>query len=61
MALMDEDIVAIRKIVREEIEDAFSAMFTATRLEKFSGMMTPDIENRLREALANIECNSEKV
>jgi hypothetical protein len=61
MPLMDEDIVMIRKIVQEEIENAFAALFTATRLEKFDGMMTPSAELLLRAALANIEGNSEKI
>lgn len=61
MALIDEDILMIRKIVRDEIEGALAALFTATRLEDFAGMMTPAVESRVREALANIESNSEKV
>jgi hypothetical protein len=61
MALTDDDILVIRKLVRDEIENSFSALFTATRLEEFSGMMTPAVEVLVREALANIECNSEKI
>ncbi|MGI8813625.1 MAG: hypothetical protein ACR2IH_14010 [Pyrinomonadaceae bacterium] len=61
MPLLDDDLLTIRKIVREEIENAFSALFTATRLEDFAGMMTPAVEARVREALANIEHNSEKI
>ncbi|MEP7213885.1 MAG: hypothetical protein ABI791_12450 [Acidobacteriota bacterium] len=61
MALTDDDILVIRKLVREEIENAFSALFTATRLEDFAGLMAPDIEARVRDALANIESNSEKL
>ena len=61
MPFIDEDILTIRKIVREEIENAFSALFTAARLEDFAGMMTPAIEARVREVLTNIEQNHEKV
>lgn len=61
MALTEEDIVAVQKLVREEIENAFAALFTAARLEDFAGLMTPAVEAKLREALANIECNSEKI
>ena len=36
-------------------------MFAAARLEDFAGLMTPQVEARVREALANIQCNSENV
>jgi hypothetical protein len=61
MAITDEDVLQIRGMIREEIERAFAAVFLATRVEDFGGMMTPEIEKSVREALANIECNSEKV
>ena len=61
MAITDEDIVQIREIIKEEIETTLSALFLATRVEDFGGIMTPQTEARVREALANIECNTEKV
>ena len=61
MAITDEDMVQIRGMIRDEIERAFAAVFLATRVEDFAGIMTPAVEKSVREALANIECNSEKL
>ena len=61
MAITEEDEAQIRAIIREEISDAVSSLFLAARLENLTAIMTPKLESRVREALANIECNSEKV
>jgi hypothetical protein len=61
MPLSEDDLDQVRRLIRAGIEEAFAAMFTATRLEDFAGLMTPEVEARVRDALANIQCNSEKV
>ncbi len=61
MAIPYEDIAEIRRLIREEIQAAIAALFLAARVEDFAGIMTPALETRVRDALANIECNSEKV
>jgi hypothetical protein len=61
MAIADEDREQIQSMIREEIGRAVASLFLAARLENLAGLMTPQLESRIREALANIECNSEKV
>ena len=61
MPLSEADLEQVRSLVRAGIEEAFAAMFAAARLEDFAGLMTPQVEARVREALANIQCNSENV
>ena len=61
MAFTEVDVKQIRGIVREEIETAFRALFVAARLEDFAGLMAPEIEVRMKEALASIEGNAEKL
>jgi hypothetical protein len=61
MGITEEDEVQLRAIIREEISSAVASLFLAARLENLAEIMTPELESRVREALANIECNSEKV
>jgi len=61
MAITSEDEKQIRSIVREEIETALEALFLAARLEDFANLMTPEVESRVKEALASIACNAEKL
>ena len=61
MPLSDADLDQVRSLVRAGIEEAFAAMFAAARLEDFAGLMTPEVEARVRDALANIQCNSENL
>ena len=61
MAITEEDIVQIRGIIKEEIDSALAGLFLAARVEDFGGLMAPELEVNVRAALANIECNSEKV
>jgi hypothetical protein len=61
MPLSEADLDEVRSMIRAGIDEAFSAMFAAARLEDFAGLMTPEVEARVRDALANIQCNSENV
>jgi len=61
MAFTDDEVKQIRSMIREEVETAFRALFVAARLEDFAGLMTPEVEVLVKEALANIEGNAEKL
>jgi hypothetical protein len=61
MPLSEADLDEVRSMIRAGIDEAFAAMFAAARLEDFAGLMTPEVEARVRDALANIQCNSENV
>jgi hypothetical protein len=61
MPLSEADLDEVRSLIRAGIDEAFAAMFAAARLEDFAGLMTPEVEARVRDALANIQCNSENV
>ena len=57
MAMSDEDLSEIREMIREEIAAAFAALFVAARIQNFAKVLTPEIEARVKEILASIECN----
>ena len=61
MAFSDEDIQQLRLLIREEIDSALTALFVSARIQDFGKVLTPELEVRVKEVLANIECNVEKV